>query len=120
MKEETPTATSKPKSVFYDGAFKLKSDFEAAKTNNENIDDFKFPVYRALKYHKNLHDGIKKLCSNANLENIKNGIWIIEQPKMVDNKIQYSYMEDKDFHETFSKYDARGILGCGPGSERFV
>lgn len=110
----------KPKSAFYESAFKLVADFEAAKNDNGNIDDFKkYPMYRALRYKSENHEAIAKLCNNANLENIAEGTWVIEQPKMVNDKIQYKYMDNDTFHKTFKKYDASGVLGCGPGSERF-
>lgn len=115
----TDTATKPAKSVFYDGCFKKTSDMEDAKTNNGNIDDFKYPVHRALKFDQTREAGIAKLCAGLDTKLVADGQWVIEQPKMVNNKIQYAIMEDKEFKETFTKYDASGILGCGKGSERF-
>ncbi len=104
----------------YEGVFKKTEDFENAKNNNENIDNFnKFPMYRALRYKSENHDAIAKLCKGASLSELKDGTWVVELPKMVDNKIVYSYFDHKEFNDTFKKYDASGVLGCGTGSERF-
>jgi len=104
----------------YEGVYKTIESFEHAKQTNGNIDDFtQYPVYRALRYKPNHHDAITRLCSNANLNNLQEGTWVVEQPKMIDDKIQYEYLSDDVFTKTFQKYDASGILGCGPGSERF-
>lgn len=116
----TDTATKPAKSVFYDGTFKKTSDVEDAKKNNGNIDDFhKYPICRALQFNQTREAGIAKLCKGLDTKLVSDGQWVIEG-KVVKDKIQYTIMEDKEFKETFTKYDASGILGCGKGSERFT
>lgn len=77
----TATATKEAKSVFYDGAFKKTSDIEAAKASGDNIDDFKYPVYRALKFHQSREEGIAKLCGGLDTKTVADGQWVVEQPK---------------------------------------
>ncbi len=113
------TTESNKKTSFYE-VVKLTEHVKQAKENNDNIDDFiKYPMYRGIKYKSEESESILRLCSGFN-KPIQDGQWIVEQPKMVDNKIQYEVMDDKDYKDSFTKYDARGVLGCGPGSERFV
>lgn len=106
-------------SKFYDGSYKLTSDFNDAKETGANIANFrKYKVYRALRFKEKERDAVLKLCGHFD-QQVEDGQWIVEQPNMVNNRIQYEVMEDKSFKETFTKYDASGILGCGKGSERF-
>lgn len=115
--EQTADKTKRPRTSFY-GCFKREEDIAGV----ENIDDLKIPVYRAIPYKGDEHESISRLCQGAFRDGAQpaEGQWIIEEPRMVEGRIRYTFMDDKEFRERFRKYDASGILGCGKGSERFT
>lgn len=98
--------TQKPKSAFYK-TFKKPEDMA----------DILSTVYRAVKYEKSRHTEISKLCGDQDITT-EEGNWVIEEPRPSGPR-KHTFMTDVEFHSTFVPFDARGILGCGEGSERF-
>jgi hypothetical protein len=77
-------------------------------------------IHRGVQFKEEDRDAIQRLFSHCPIPTDfeENGDWLFET--MTDGKYHYVIVSDKDVKEKYKGFDASGVLGCGPGSERFA
>lgn len=75
-------------------------------------------AHRGVQFKEQERGPIQKLFSHVPIpSDIKEGTWIFEQ--MINREYGFFLVPEENLTKEYKEFDARGILGCGEGSERF-